>query len=212
MVRKLLIALPLLLVLSGCVGQPKTPESYKDDVDSGKIWAENTNVDEDNDSIDISDLDNNVTSSDDTGSGVMVKRIAFPAAEYSRLSRSGKGTIEGKIYLEGPAGNKVYGAKTRLYLNPVTSYSKQWYNESYLAGKEMDKADDRLFNYLRFTASDTGGKFAFYGVPTGSYYLIGTVSCGNECGYGQSKNIRVATEVAVVGNEVVAQDLSKRAE
>jgi hypothetical protein len=138
--------------------------------------------------------------------------MPFPVAEYTNLSRTGKGTIEGNIFVTGASGNKVFGAKTRLYLNPVTSYSKQWYNESYLAGKEMDKADDRLFNYLRFTASDSNGKFAFYGVPSGSYYLIGTVNCSSECGYSQNKNIRIATEVAILNNEVVNQDLTKKAD
>jgi len=199
-------------MLAGCVGQPKTPDSYKDDVDSGKVWAENTNVEEENSSIDISDLDTNITSSDAITDGGNAKRMPFPASEYTNLTRTGTGTIEGNIFVVGASGNKVFGAKTRLYLNPVTSYSRQWYNESYLAGKEMDKADDRLFNYLRFTASDNGGKFAFYGVPSGSYYLIGTVNCSSECGYSQNKNIRIATEVAVLGNEVVAQDLFKTAE
>jgi hypothetical protein len=99
-----------------------------------------------------------------------------------------------------------------LYLNPLTSYSEQWYKESYLGGYKMQKADSRLFNYLKFTASDKNGNFAFYGVPSGSYYLIGTVKCGEECGYDSMKNIRIATKVSVRGNQIVEQDLTRMAE
>ena len=49
----------------------------------------------------------------------------------------------------------------------------------------------------------------FYGVPSGSYYLIGTVKCGTECGYDTPKSIRIATRVTISGNHIVEQDLSK---
>jgi hypothetical protein len=140
---------------------------------------------------------------------VRVPRIPFPVEEYRKLSTIGKGTIKGAIYLKDMYGERIPGSGTRLYLNPITSYSRQWYQESYLGGAKMEKADARLFNYLRFTAADKEGNFAFYGVPSGSYYLIGTVKCGNECGYDTPKNIRIATRVSVVGNQVVQKDLAK---
>jgi len=72
--------------------------------------------------------------------------------------------------LKDAYGKRIAGSGTRLYLNPVTSYSKQWYEESYLGGYKMQKADPKLFNYLKFTASDSNGVFGFYGVPSGSIY------------------------------------------
>lgn len=202
----------VLFLFTACVGQPTAPAGKgKQATDgSGTLWAENTNIDEDeNDNVDVSDLDKSVTSGEDTDAAQTVQRIAFPVAEYNALARTGKGTIKGHIYVQDAYGQKVFGAKTRLYLNPVTSYSRQWYEESYIGGKKMGKADSRLFNYLKFTASDNDGNFAFYGVPSGRYYLIGTVVCGNECGYSSSKNIRIATEVFISGNDVVEQDLSR---
>jgi hypothetical protein len=77
-----------------------------------------------------------------------------------------------------------------------------------MGGAKMEKADGRLFNYLRFTASNTEGSFAFYGVPSGEYYLISTVSCASECGYDTDKSIRIAAKVAVYGNKIVEKDLS----
>ena len=139
----------------------------------------------------------------------IVQRIPFPEAEYSSLARTGTGRVTGSIYLITPSGNKIYGKQTRLYLNPVTSYSTQWFNKSYLGGAKMSKVDSRLFNYLKFTTSDNNGKFEFLNVPSGSYYLIGVVKCGAECGYDRVKNIRIAKKISVFGNSVKSVDLTK---
>jgi hypothetical protein len=196
----------LLLFLTGCVER-----EFVVSPDSGlNSWGEETNIDD----VNISDLDENLTESETMITEEMddqkIARIPFPVKEYYRLARTGKGTVKGKIYIEDPYGTKVSGKGTRLYLNPATSYSDQWYTESYLGGYKMEKADSRLFNYLRFTASDSEGNFAFYGVPSGSYYLIGTVKCGTECGYDTPKNIRIATKVSVQGNQVVQRDLTRK--
>ena len=201
-----------ILLLSGCVPReiPVGGHSVTHG-DSAGGWADQTNVSEDD--VDISDLEENLTESEtmitEETMRQRVPRIPFPVEEYRKLSTIGKGTIKGKIYLKDMYGEPIVGAGTRLYLNPVTSYSQQWYQESYLGGAKMEKADSRLFNYLRFTAADNEGNFAFYGVPSGSYYLIGTVKCGSECGYESPKNIRIATRVHVMGNQVIEKDLAK---
>ena len=144
-----------------------------------------------------------------TQNKTFVQRMPFPEAEYASLPKTGNATVNGYIYAITPNGNKVYAKQTRLYLNPVTSYSTQWYNESYLGGAKMSKVDPRLFNYLKFTTSDNNGKFEFLNVPSGSYYLIGVIKCGSECGYSQTKNIRVTKKISVVGSEIKSVDLSK---
>ena len=162
--------------------------------------------------VDLSDLDENLTESEMmmTEEGdKKIARIEFPTSEYYSLPRSGRGTIKGSIYVTDLYDSRVFGASTRLYLNPVTSYSKQWYIESYLGGARMQKADARLFNYLKFTAADSSGNFAFYGVPSGSYYLVGTVKCGTRCGYESEKSIRIATRVSVQGNQIIKKDLTR---
>jgi len=208
-----LSALIVLFILSGCVQNDiRRPQQYygygQQEQDN---WADQTNLDEE--SIDISDLDENLTESKtmitESQETRQLARISFPVSEYNRLAKTGKGTISGTIFVNDTYGKKIVGSGTRLYLNPVTSYSNQWYKASYIGGAKMQKADSRLFNYLRFTASDTKGKFAFYGVPSGSYYLIGTVKCGTECGYDTSKSIRIARKVSVSGNKIVEQDLSR---
>jgi hypothetical protein len=195
-----------LWLMTGCV-QRGLPQLPGDQNGQTQGWGNSSEEDEEN--IDISDIDQNLTESgavlaEETQK---VPRIPFPVSEYNRLARVGKGTVKGQIYVTDGYDRKVYGRATRLYLNPKTSYSDQWYKESYIGGRKMQKADDRLFNYLRFTSSDANGNFAFYGVPSGSYYLIGTVKCGEECGYETPKNIRIATQVTVSGNQVVEKNL-----
>jgi hypothetical protein len=113
------------------------------------------------------------------------------------------------VYLENSHSSlQVKGQKLKLWLNPVTSYSRQWYEESYLGGYKLSKTDKRLYNYLKFTYSDNSGKFNFFGVPNGDYYLTATMSCGQECGYGQKKSIRLVREISV-GRGVTTVDLMK---
>mgnify|MGYP001815512970 CR=1 FL=1 len=207
MIKIITIAITSLLAITlftGCVQPDVHTDKGKS---SSSFWGDFTNEDD----VDMSD--DNLTESEmlitEDGEEYKIERIAFPVSEYNRLPRTGKGTVKGSIYVTDAYDRRVVGKSTRLYLNPVTSYSEQWYEESYVGGYKMQKADSRLFNYLRFTASDKSGKFAFFGVPSGSYYLIGTVKCGDECGYDGMKNIRIATKVTVRGNQVIQKDLTR---
>ncbi len=198
----------ILFLLSGCTNS-RIRVTHPD----VRSTQDNTWNNNDAENVDISDLDENLTETETIITEDMaeerMERIPFPVSEYNRFQRSGKGTVKGSIYIDNAHNQKVMGAGTRLYLNPVTTYSKQWYNESYLGGYKMEKADQRLFNHLRFTAAANSGEFAFYGVPSGSYYLIGTVKCAEECGYSTPKSIRIATTVSVYGSQIVRRDLSR---
>ena len=202
-----IIVFSIMFIFSGCVKNDLSPYDYSsNDTSNSNLWAEETNVND----VDTSDIDENLTESEtnitEDSQDTQMQRVPFPVAEYNALRRVGKGTVKGQIYISDN-DNKIVGSGTRLYLNPITSYSKQWYEESYLGGHKMQKADSRLFNYLRFTAADSDGNFAFYGVPSGNYYLIGTVRCKEECGYETEKSIRIASIVKVFGKNIVKQDL-----
>ena len=141
--------------------------------------------------------------------GEIIERMPFPAEEYKYVKKRGRSTVSGMIYLENSYNSqKVPGQKIKLWLNPVTTYSRQWYQESYLGGYRLSKTDSRIYNYLKFTYSNESGKFNFFGVPSGDYYLVGTMSCGEECGFSQSKSIRLVREISV-GRGVTNVDLTK---
>ncbi|MBD3792918.1 MAG: hypothetical protein IE889_01990 [Campylobacterales bacterium] len=142
--------------------------------------------------------------------GEIMERIPFPVEEYNAISKSGRSTVSGKIYLINSATeNTVLGKNVKLYLNPVTSYSKQWYYESYLGGYKMSPVDKRLYNYLKFTTSNESGEFNFFGIAPGNYYLIGSMACAEECGLTTEETIRLVDEVHV-GSGVANIELSKR--
>jgi hypothetical protein len=133
--------------------------------------------------------------------GETMQRIAFPTDEYSRLKKRGRNTVSGKIYLQSSVNDqKITKNRIKLYLNPVTSYSRQWYQQSYLGGYKLSQADKRLTNYLRIEYTTDGGEFRFFGVPKGNYYLIGQISCAEKCGYSTNKHIRLVKEITVNSN------------
>jgi len=220
MIKKITLLLTsfiLLFLFSGCVQREVLLEDPQARHSQDNTWGNETNVE---DNVDISDLDNegayqegnytdSMTITTDDITETKMQRVPFPVVEYNRLAKTGKGTVKGTIYVQNTYAKDILGSGTRLYLNPVTSYARQWYIESYIGGAKMEKADSRLFNYLRFTAANSEGKFAFYGVPSGNYYLIGTVECGSECGYSTPKSIRIARRVAIQGNQIVQRDLSR---
>ena len=185
---RFLLAFSLLLSLSGC-----------NHVELPFFNNKTSQAQDGTSTVDVNGVGNDVTSQK-----IVIKRIAFPSDEYARLKTSGNSTVKGLIFVTYN-GQQITGRQTRLYLNPVTSYSNQWYRESYLGGHKMEKVDKRLFNYLKFTASNSNGQFAFYGVPAGQYYVVGTVTC-TQCG---GKNISIARRVTVNGNNTVTVDLSK---
>ncbi len=142
--------------------------------------------------------------------GETMERMAFPEEEYRLLRRTGRSTVSGKVYLVNSTSEDIIlGKKIKLYLNPITSYSRQWYEESYLGGYKMSAVDKRLYNYLKFTSSNESGEFDFFGIAPGDYYLIASISCGEECGFDQKEKIRLVKEVHV-GSGVTTVELMKR--
>jgi hypothetical protein len=141
--------------------------------------------------------------------GESMERMPFPVDEYRHLKKIGRSTVEGVVFLANSINDqKIMGKKIKLYLNPVTSYSRQWYQQSYLGGYKLSPIDKRLNNYLRVEYSEESGSFRFFGVPRGSYYLIGQVSCGEECGFNTRRSIRLVKEISV-GSGITKVELMK---
>ena len=168
-------------------------------------------VDTDNNN-NSSSSNNNITTAKnvDRLNGETMERIPFPADEYRSLKKIGRSTVSGRVFIVNSMTDKeVIGSGLKLYLNPVTSYSAQWYNESYLSGYKMSKVDKRLYNYLKFSTSNNNGKFDFFGIAKGKYYLIGSMMCGEECGLSSREKIRLVKEI-YVGSGVTKIELTKR--
>ena len=170
------------------------------------------NVPKNHPTVDIKVMEENkkvVSSSTDHLHGGKMERMAFPVDEYRHLKKMGRSTVSGVVYLQNSHNDqKITGKKVKLLLNPVTSYSRQWYQESYLGKYKMSPVDKRLYKYLQSSYSSENGKFDFFGIPKGNYYLIATVSCGQECGFDKKETIRLVKEISV-GSGVTKVELMK---
>lgn len=138
-------------------------------------------------------------------------RMSFSEAEYSTLPKSdtGMATVRGQAFLKTRGGDVKTAAGNQVFLNPVTSYSLEWYRKSYLPNRQMQDADIRLMNYMPMQIADGSGRFVFKNVPAGEYFVTTKVTWEAPTGYNGalqtqggvvSKRIKVSTteEVEVV--------------
>ncbi len=147
----------------------------------------------------------------ETTHNTIIQRMAFPVEEYSRIQKRGYSTVTGSIYVENSnSSEKIMGQKVKLWLNPVTSYSNQWYQQDYLSGYKLSKIDKRIYNYMKLEYSKSDGHFRFSGIPRGEYYLVGSVNCTEACGLSatDSTKIRLVKRITV-GSGVTHIDLMK---
>ncbi len=106
---------------------------------------------------------------------VPIERMDFPIEEYKALKTEGTGIVTGQAFLKTRGGDVKKAAGNGVLLNPVTSYSKQWYSESYLSQRPIGDSDYRYDNYQFRTVADGDGKFEFNGIPSGDYYLVTSI-------------------------------------
>lgn len=102
-------------------------------------------------------------------------RIPFPAAEYAPLPTAGTGVVEGQVFMKTVGGDVKSGAGAEVVLNPITSYSEQWYDAAYVKHAPIQKGDERQEKYLRIVQADGSGNFKFSDVPPGKYFLTSGV-------------------------------------
>lgn len=110
-------------------------------------------------------------------------RMPFPENEYQALEKSGNATIKGQAFLKTRGGDVKVAAGNEVILNPVTSYSIEWYEKSYLPGKNIVQADPRLWNYCAKTVADGSGRFTFHNVPAGEYFVTTVIIWEAATGY-----------------------------
>ena len=137
-----------------------------------------------------------------TGCVATVNRIPFPENEYAALSKNGRSSVTGQAFLKTRAGDVKYAAGNEVWLNPATSYSDQWYTESYLGGKRPNpqNADTRLDKYLYTTQADGEGRFTFKNIPSGDYYCTTIITWQVAGQYGTTATGGAVTKKILVRN------------
>jgi hypothetical protein len=112
-----------------------------------------------------------------------VQRIEFPVAEYESLPKEGTGIVRGQAFLRTRGGDVKVAAGSTVMLNPVTSYSLQWYREGYIGKRPMEPVDPRIDAYVKHTVADAEGRFEFVKVPAGEYFATTSVVWEAPTGY-----------------------------
>lgn len=101
--------------------------------------------------------------------GRIARQVAFPAAEYASLPKTGTAAISGRLSMNGAPG-----AGETISVAPVTTYSAEA-AEHALAGQAVEPADPRAREYTHTTRTDGNGNFTLQGLPAGEFYLSGSM-------------------------------------
>lgn len=107
-----------------------------------------------------------------TGLNPHKRIVEFDESEYVGTDRAGTATITGQAFLVFEAdGSVAHGAGATVHLNPVTSYSTEWYQKAVVTSSAITDPDPRAAKYRREAIADADGRFVFHGVPAGEYYV-----------------------------------------
>jgi hypothetical protein len=137
------------------------------------------------------------------------RKAKFIESEYAPYAGEGTATLCGQAVVQTRRGEFKYGAGNEAYLNPVTSYSTEWYRVSVIGGRSLTKADPKALAYNRATRADGNGRFCFENIPSGDYYL----ACPVVWAYGANSAKIVAmayAQVTVKEGETVNAVLTRR--
>lgn len=141
-----------------------------------------------------------------------VARIPFPENEYTQLQKEGTATIKGQVFLKTRGGDVKVAAGEEIQLNPVTSYSNQWYEENYLKQNPLSPGDPRQQEYIRKKIADGSGRFEFKNIPAGEYYVTGKVTWESPTGYQgalQMQGAMISKQIKVTDREEVEVILTR---
>jgi len=114
---------------------------------------------------------------------VIQRQATFIEAEYAPYAGEGDATITGQAFLKTRGGDVKYGAGCVIGLNPVTTYSSEWFQKVILEGLNLSPRDERAVAYHREMMGDGEGRFRFEKLPAGEYYLTCWISWEVDSGY-----------------------------
>lgn len=102
----------------------------------------------------------------------------FDEAEYTPFEKAGTGAIVGLAGYKTKEGIYAGLPGTEVTLDPVTSYSRAWWEGPALLSDKLPP-DPRFEAHRRTTTLDSDGEFRFDGLPTGTYYIRTKVTAWN---------------------------------
>jgi hypothetical protein len=104
------------------------------------------------------------------------RQAKFNLNEYLPYGGTGTAGIYGEAFLTTPGGNVKKAMGNKVYLNPVTTYSTEWFQREVLGGQLTAEGDPRAAPYLHEAVVASDGKFEFENLPAGDYYIACPIS------------------------------------
>lgn len=102
---------------------------------------------------------------------VYQRQAQFIEDEYLPSTKPGIGKLTGQAFTKTRGGDVKYAAGNTIVLNPVTTYSTEWFTVNTKQNIPISPADQRAFKYVRTVTADGMGNFEFTGLPAGEYYV-----------------------------------------
>lgn len=99
------------------------------------------------------------------------RQAQFIESEYLSYAGKGTGRLSGQAFTKTRGGDVKFAAGNTIYLNPVTTYSKEWFANGIKANRNMSPPDERAREYRREAIADGNGNFEFSDLPAGDYYV-----------------------------------------
>ena len=106
----------------------------------------------------------------------VARKAQFNEAEYEHYATAGKAVIAGKACFTLADGAEKCFAGVDVFINPVTTYSTEWYERGWAGREFLENSDVRALKYNKKVRTAKDGSYRFENLPAGSYY-VGAVVC-----------------------------------
>ena len=120
----------------------------------------------------------------------------------------GTSEIHGHVVYLAPGGQEIGLKNTKVYLVPQNSTTDYWYNNYYLKNKESASLSKTTVHYINATHLNLEKNFAFYGLATGTYYVI--IESSYPGATDKNKKVYIAKKINVEKYKKIMTVFSKR--
>lgn len=95
----------------------------------------------------------------------------FVETEYAPYRRAGTARLIGEAFVRTPEGEAKMGSGCAVHVDPVSSYSTEWFDLAVLNRIAIGLDDPSVQEFRRTVRADSRGAFVVEGLPPGEYYV-----------------------------------------
>jgi uncharacterized protein YodC (DUF2158 family) len=100
------------------------------------------------------------------------RTATFQESEYQPYAGTGEASVSGQVSMKAGGGQVTSGGGCKeVLLEPVTSYSTEWFEREIVKHEALGTPDPRALSFRRTAQTDATGSFRFEKLPAGSYYV-----------------------------------------